>query len=119
MPTLTPSRLTGKDRPSDAVWCERQVFLATLRDARRVATKAAERLYNVQFAVVLHETPDKVEIAVHVADRAIGQSYRIPIPEGLVRFDTARLIINEIRDRRQEAAAEPWHLCMPSAWQLV
>jgi hypothetical protein len=116
--TISPSRVTSKPH-SHGEWCRRESFRQALRDVRATATKAAERLYDCQFRVAVQELAEGPQIIVYVQDRTTAKNYRIPIPEGLVRFDVARLLIAEIRDHRQRAGAESWKLCLPGPWLLV
>jgi hypothetical protein len=57
--------------------------------------------------VVLQEAYDRTLIAVHLQDHATEQSYRVPVPEGLVPYDIAVLLTGEIRTRREQAGIEP------------
>jgi hypothetical protein len=107
------------DPPSaHAVWCRRESFRQALRDVRSVASKASSWLHYVQLFVLTQEAHERTLIVVHVHDDATQQSYCIPIPEGLVRYDIARFLISEIRNRREEAGAASWQLALPGPWLI-
>jgi hypothetical protein len=61
---------------------------------------------------------DRTLIVVHVRDDAIGQSYHVPIPTGLVRYDVAELLTGEVRSHRAQAGDESWRLYMPGPWLI-
>jgi hypothetical protein len=114
--TISPARAASKAQ-SHGEWCRRQIFLRTLGDARRVASRAAEKICGVQIQVVFQESSDSLSLIV--ADRVIGWPYEVPIKERLSRFDIARLVVNEIRSQRDLAGAPKWELSLPSAWLVA
>jgi hypothetical protein len=69
--------------------------------------------------VIVQEAHDRTLIAVHVQDHATHQSYRVLVPEGLVPYDVAELLISEIRHHRSQAGVEAWRRSLPGPWLLV
>jgi hypothetical protein len=68
--------------------------------------------------VIVQDLAGGPEIALCVQDGAIGGTYHVPIPTGLVRYDVAELLVHELRSHREQAGVERWRLCLSGPWLL-